>query len=140
MALSTDPSDTAGRLIAASKVNGTTVYNPGGEKLGSVHDVMLNKQSGKAAYAIMSFGGFLGIGEKYHPLPWAELRYDPAQDGYIVDLDRGMLEGAPAYEGHDPARWGETEVWGRRVSDYYDRPGGPPRDVIVPGVGMLPPR
>ena len=64
-----DPSHTGGSLIAASKVNGTTVYNTAGEKLGSVYDVMIDKRSGKAAYAIMSFGGFLGIGDSYHPLP-----------------------------------------------------------------------
>lgn len=130
MALSTDPSDTGGRLIAASKVNGTNVYNTQGEKLGSIYDVMLNKQSGKAAYAIMSFGGFLGIGEKYHPLPWEQLNYDPGRDGYVVHLDRRMLEGAPAYESYDTASWGESDAWGRRVTDYYGRPGG----------GMMPPR
>src|ERR1700733_949804 len=74
-----DPSDTRGRLIAASKVNGTSVYNRAGEKLGSIYDVMLDKRSGKAEYAVMSFGGFLGIGDTYHPLPWTVLNYDPAQ-------------------------------------------------------------
>ncbi len=73
-----DPSHTGGSLIAASKVNGTTVYNTAGEKLGSVYDVMIDKRSGKAAYAIMSFGGFLGIGDSYHPLPWQSLTYDEA--------------------------------------------------------------
>ncbi len=71
-----DPSQTGGSLIAASKVNGTTVYNTAGEKLGSVYDVMIDKRSGKAAYAIMSFGGFLSIGDSYHPLPWQSLTYD----------------------------------------------------------------
>jgi sporulation protein YlmC with PRC-barrel domain len=74
-----NPSDTSGRLIAASKVNGTSVYNRAGEKLGSVYDVMLEKVSGRAEYAILSFGGFLGIGEKYHPLPWNVLTYDVGQ-------------------------------------------------------------
>ena len=64
-----DPSDTGGKLIAASKVNGTSVYNTAGEKLGSVYDVMIDKSTGKTEYAIMSFGGFLGIGDRYHPLP-----------------------------------------------------------------------
>jgi sporulation protein YlmC with PRC-barrel domain len=68
-----DPSDTSGRLIAARKVNGTNVYNTVGEKLGSVYDVMIDKRSGNAEYAIMSFGGFLGIGDSYHPLPWPRL-------------------------------------------------------------------
>ena len=77
-----DPANTHGRLIAASKVNGTTVYNTAGEKLGSVYDVMIDKRSGKAEYAILSFGGFLGIGDSYHPLPWQSLTYDERQGGY----------------------------------------------------------
>jgi sporulation protein YlmC with PRC-barrel domain len=74
MATLNDPSDTHGRLIAASQVNGTNVYNFGGEKLGSIYDVILDKQTGQVEFAIMSFGGFLGIGERYHPLPWRVLK------------------------------------------------------------------
>ncbi len=94
-----DPSDTRGPLIAASKVNGTSVYNEAGEKLGSVYDVILNKASGRTEYAIMSFGGFLGIGDSYHPLPWQAMRYDERQGGYVVNLDRSRLEGAPSVQG-----------------------------------------
>src|SRR3954466_13357868 len=97
MASLTNTSDTHGRLIAASKVNGTSVYNRAGEKLGSIYDVMLEKVSGKAECAVMSFGGFLGIGDRYHPLPWRVLDYDPAQGGYVVDIDRDRLERAPSY-------------------------------------------
>ena len=61
-------------LIAASKVQGTEVYNSAGESLGSIHDLMIDKVSGNVAYAIMSFGGFLGIGNSYHPLPWSLLQ------------------------------------------------------------------
>lgn len=120
MATLDNPSDTSGRLIAASKVNGTSVYNPAGEKLGSVYDVMLEKVSGHAEYAILSFGGFLGIGEKYHPLPWNVLTYDVGQGGYVVNLDRAKLEGAPAYSADELRSWDDT--WDKRISDYY----GPP--------------
>lgn len=113
-----DPSDTRGRLIAASKVNGTTVYNRAGEKLGSVYDVMLDKLSGKAEYAIMSFGGFLGIGDSYHPLPWNKLTYDPNMGGFVVDLDRDRLERAPSYSASDATVWDDPD-YGRRISDYY---------------------
>ena len=113
-----DPTDTGGRLIAASKVNGTTVYNRAGEKLGSVYDVMVDKRSGKAEYAIMSFGGFLGIGDSYHPLPWQSLTYDEVQGGYVVDLDRSRLEGAPSYTARDADRWSDP-AYGRQVNDYY---------------------
>ena len=78
----TDVSDTSGRLIAASKVNGTTVYDTAGEKLGSVYDVMIDKVTGRTRSAIMSFGGILGIGDSYHPLPWEALSYDEDHKGY----------------------------------------------------------
>jgi sporulation protein YlmC with PRC-barrel domain len=118
MANLNDPSDTRGRLIAASQVNGTTVYNRSGDKLGSIYDVMLDKMSGKAEYAIMSFGGFLGIGDRYHPLPWRALTYDPGQGGYVVDIDRRRLEGAPSYAANEAGLW-DDPAYGRRVSDYY---------------------
>jgi hypothetical protein len=63
------PKDETGDLIASNKVEGTAVYNRQGERLGTVHNFMVNKRSGQVAYAVMSFGGFLGIGESYHPLP-----------------------------------------------------------------------
>jgi sporulation protein YlmC with PRC-barrel domain len=121
MASLNDPSDTGGPLIAASKVNGTNVYNPAGEKLGSIHDVILAKGSGKAEYAIMSFGGFLGIGEKYHPLPWKVLSFSPEHDGYVVDLDRNRLEGAPTYAAGETNLW-DDPAYGRRITDYYAQP------------------
>lgn len=117
MASINNPGETSGSLIAASKVNGTNVYNRAGDKLGSVYDVMLNKASGKADYAVMSFGGFLGMGEKYHPLPWSLLDYDVAQGGYVVDLDRDRLEGAPAYAESEMGLWDDTR--GRDIDAYY---------------------
>ena len=68
-------------LIAASKVQGAEVYNAAGESLGSIHDLMIDKISGNVAYAIMSFGGFLGMGNSYHPLPWPLLQYDTSKGG-----------------------------------------------------------
>ena len=118
MATLNDPSDTRGRLIAASQVNGTTVYNRAGEKLGSIYDVMLDKMSGRAEYAVMSFGGFLGVGDRYHPLPWQVLTYDSAQGGYVVDIDRDRLEGAPTYAADQAGLW-DDPAYGRRVTDYY---------------------
>jgi hypothetical protein len=94
-------------LIAASKVNGTNVYNRASEKLGSI-------------YAIMSFGGFLGIGEQYHPLPWDVLSYSPEHDGYVVDLDRDRLEGAPSYAAGETGQW-DDPAYGRHITDYYAR-------------------
>ena len=72
---------------------------------------MIDKFSGQVAYAVMSFGGFLGIGERHHPLPWGALTYDTKLGGYVVDLGRERLEGAPSY-GRDEAPWGPAEVRG----------------------------
>ena len=86
--------DETSDLISSDKVDGTAVYNREGEKLGSIHTLMIDKTAGKVTYAVMSFGGFLGIGDRYHPLPWDVLTYDTGQGGYVVDLDRSMLEAA----------------------------------------------
>lgn len=93
-------------LIDASKVQGTNVFNPHGEKLGSIDDVMLEKYSGKAAYAIMSFGGFLGLGGDYYPIPWSKLKYDTNLGGYVVDIEPRVLEGAPAFGAGASPQWG----------------------------------
>jgi sporulation protein YlmC with PRC-barrel domain len=105
-------------LIAASKVNGTNVYNQQGDSLGTIYDVMINKQSGRVEYAIMSFGGFLGMGEHYHPLPWNLLQYDERQGGYIVDLDQDRLQGAPAFATSATPDW-SGGAYSRQVDDYY---------------------
>ncbi len=116
-----DPDALGDRLIAASSVNGTAVYNTAGDKLGTVHDVLLDRLSGKAEYAVMSFGGFLGIGSRHYPLPWATLAYDERHRGYVVDVDRSLLEGAPSYDPEDISAW-EDPTYGRQLSDYYGRP------------------
>ncbi|WP_158745945.1 PRC-barrel domain-containing protein [Acidisphaera sp. L21] len=118
MATIADPRNTTGRLISAADVQGAAVYDKVGEKLGTIETVMIDKASGRIAYAVMSFGGFLGIGDRHHPLPWQTLRYDPDLGGYVVDLDRDRLEGAPAYD--EATRTAlEDEMFGRRVHDYY---------------------
>ncbi|WP_430911218.1 PRC-barrel domain-containing protein [Methylobacterium sp. sgz302541] len=82
------------RLIASDKVEGTAVYDPAGERLGSIHNFMVDKVSGQVAYAVIAAGGFLGLGEAYHPLPWRALTYSVELGGYVVDLDRDTLAGA----------------------------------------------
>jgi hypothetical protein len=109
-----------GRLISSNKVVGTAVYNRQGEHLGSIYGLMMDKFTGRVAYAVMSFGGFLGIGESYHPLPWRVLNYDLRQGGYVVDIDRRRLEGAPNYTLNDMPNWSDT--YGHRVDQYYGVP------------------
>ena len=105
-------------LIEASKVQGTNVYNPHGEKLGAIDDVMIDKRSGRAAYAIMSFGGFLGLGEDYYPIPWSKLKYDRTLGGYVVDIEPRVLEGAPAYAAGADPRWGDR-AYEEDLHRYY---------------------
>jgi hypothetical protein len=112
--------DESNRLIASNKVTGTNVYNRLGDRLGSIYNLMIDKFSGNVAYAVMNFGGFLGIGESYYPIPWKLLTYDPSLGGYVVDIDRERLTTAPHY-GREEAPFGEPE-YGRRVYDYYNVP------------------
>lgn len=105
-------------LIAADKVEGTAVYNSAGEKLGTVENLMIDKLSGRVGYAVMSFGGFLGMGESRHPLPWDTLKYDTNLGGYVVDMDQDMLRGAPTYDEMEGVNW-EDRDWNKRLHDYY---------------------
>jgi sporulation protein YlmC with PRC-barrel domain len=82
--------------IRAKKVIGTDVKDPAGKSIGKVEDILLEKQSNHIMYAVVGFGGFLGMGEKYHPLPWSVLKYDDNQGAYIVNLTKEQLAAAPA--------------------------------------------
>jgi PRC-barrel domain protein len=110
--------DESGNLISSEKVDGTTVYNRNGERLGTVHHLMVDKFSGRVEYAVMSFGGFLGIGESYNPLPWKSLAYDVTLGGYVVDTDRGRLERAPRYTGTGQPNWSDPSYTGR-IDEYW---------------------
>jgi hypothetical protein len=79
---------------------------------------MIDKRSGVVAYAIMSFGGCLGMGNSYHPLPWSALKYDARKGGYIVNLDRSQLQGAPCYAiGTEPA-WSDA-AFEAKIHHFY---------------------
>ena len=110
--------DETHHLISSEKVDGTAVYDRRGERLGSVHHLMIDKYTGQVAYAVMSFGGFLGIGESYHPLPWKMLKYDTRLGGYVVDLDRDRLQGAPRYTSRDMPNWDDRSYTGR-IDQYW---------------------
>lgn len=96
-------------LISAGKVQGTPVYNTEGQSLGELYDVMIDKRSGRIAYALMSFGGFLGIGERYHPLPWNALKYDTRKAGYVVGIAKEVLEGGPSVAANEEPAWADAE-------------------------------
>lgn len=105
------------RLIASNKVEGTTVYNNRREKLGSIYNFMVEKRSGKVEYAVPQFGGLFGLGSDYYPLPWDVLTYDTDQGGYVVNLDKGVLEKAPRYAGNSAPTFDRN--YGREVYGYY---------------------
>jgi hypothetical protein len=103
-------------LIGSDKVEGTAVYRSNGEKIGSIARVMIGKKSGKVGYAVMSFGGFLGIGEDYYPLPWSLLTYNPVLGGYEVNITDAQLQRAPKFTTHENWDW---QTRGRSVDEYY---------------------
>lgn len=104
-------------LITASRVKGAAVYNLFGDKIGSVDDLAIDRRSGEVQYALMSFGGFLGIGEKFHPVPWSVLKYDTKREGYVVTLTKEELAGAPSYTED------ELAAYGGAGTDYQDSVG-----------------
>lgn len=107
-------------FIASDKVEGTNVYGADGKKIGSIQRIILEKRGGRVAYAVLSFGGFLGIGDEYYPLPWEKLHYDEELDGYRVDLTKDQLENAPRYtDREDDTFFGRDD---RKVYDYYGVP------------------
>jgi sporulation protein YlmC with PRC-barrel domain len=104
-------------VISSEKVEGTTVYNVAGDKLGSIDDLMIDKRSGQVRYAVLEFGGFLGMGTDRYPLPWNMLKYDTVKEGYVVPLDKERLEQAPHYPDDDQPAY--TSEYGRKVNGYY---------------------
>ena len=107
-------------LIASDKVEGTKVYGSDNKHIGSIERVIIEKRSGRVAYAVLGFGGFLGLGEDHYPLPWAKLTYDENLGGYRTDVTRDQVERAPKYRGHEEYDWNAEN--GRRVYDYYGVP------------------
>jgi sporulation protein YlmC with PRC-barrel domain len=106
--------------ILASKVKGTAVYNTRGEKIGHVEDIVLDKLSNNIEFAILGFGGMLGMGEKYHPVPWGMLNYNPDKEGYVVPLTTDVMERAPVYRLEDLTKNDATIR--TETFDYYKTP------------------
>ena len=93
-------------LITASRVNGTPVFDRDGDRIGHIEDLSIDKRSGQVLYALLSFGGFLGIGERFHPLPWSTLTYSTARAGYVISLDREQIKAANSYTRDELERFG----------------------------------
>jgi hypothetical protein len=108
-------------LIGSDKVEGTAVYGPDSKKIGKIERIMIDKMSGKVAYAVLTFGGFMGIGEDYYPLPWPNLKYDTNLDGYITGITEQQLKGAPKYSKAQSWNWNDRAN-DQKVYDYYSTP------------------
>ena len=107
--------------IRAKRVIGTNVNDASGKKIGQVEDIVLDKQSNNILFTVVSFGGFLGMGEKYHPLPWSTLDYDKEEGGYVVNFTKEQLQAAPAYS-IDELTKGDGDQFREKVYDYYNAP------------------
>lgn len=120
-AMSETVTEAVHKLILGSRVEGTSVFNKNGEKVGHIDDLSIERVSGRVAYVIMSFGGFLGIGERFHPIPWSLLDYDVERAGYVVPLDKAELKDAPHYDREELIALGgpSHKLYGERIYDYY---------------------
>jgi hypothetical protein len=108
-------------LIESDRVEGTTVYDPSGNNIGSIKRLMIEKSSGRVAYAVMSFGGFLGMGTEEHAVPWNKLTYDTNLGGYRIDITEQQLRGAPAFSRERSYDWSDRNRE-RELHDYYGVP------------------
>lgn len=107
-------------LIASDKVEGTSVFGADDKRIGSIERMIIEKRSGQVAYAVLGFGGFLGIGEDHYPIPWSKLSYDETLGGYRTELTREQVEKAPKFRSNDEYEWNREN--GRLVYDYYGVP------------------
>jgi hypothetical protein len=110
-----------GNLIGSDKVEGTSVYGPDDSKIGSIERVMIDKMSGKVSYAVLGFGGFMGLGNDHYPLPWQSLKYDTRLGGYRTGITENQLRGAPKYRDDSDWNWGDVGAT-RGLNDYYGVP------------------
>jgi len=122
MAQTDAPGVMAGKpLIESDRVEGTSVYGQNGEHLGSIKRLMIEKISGRVAYAVMSFGGFLGMGTDEHTIPWNKLDYDPELGGYRTDITEDQVRGAPSFYRDPDYDWSDRERE-RELHDYWRAP------------------
>jgi hypothetical protein len=110
-----------GNLIGSDKVEGTAVYGADDNKIGSIERVMIDKISGRVSYAVLGFGGFLGLGGDHYPLPWQSLKYDTRLGGYVTGVTEKQLRGAPKFRDENDWDWADA-AGNRAVDDYYGVP------------------
>jgi hypothetical protein len=113
---------TGKRRVESDRVEGTTVYDPQGNNIGSIKRIMIDKISGQVAYAVMSFGGFLGMGTDEHAIPWNKLTYDTSLEGFRTDITEQQLRGAPAFSRDRDYDWTDRTRESELHHHYGARP------------------
>ncbi|AHE48506.1 PRC-barrel domain-containing protein [Aeromonas rivipollensis] len=107
------------RVLSASTLNGDDVYDPRGEKLGSIKELMLDIDNGKVCYAVLSFGGFLSLGEKLFAVPWSALKVDTENKRFIMDTTEERMKNAPGFDSDNWPNMADTS-WEKSIYSYYD--------------------
>jgi hypothetical protein len=105
-------------LVSSEDVEGTEVYSAAGDNIGTIDHMMIEKVSGRVTYAVMRFGGFLGMGDSHHPIPWSALKYDTNRGGYVTTITQDQLKSAPQFSDDS---WNDRK-WETKVHDNYQVP------------------
>jgi sporulation protein YlmC with PRC-barrel domain len=126
-----DPNSPAPRLLSATSLMSDDVYNQKEEKLGSIKDLMLNIHTGTVSYAVLSFGGFLGMGEKLFAVPWSAMTLDTTNKRFLLNVDSARLEDAP---GFDKDHWPDMAdpTWAQTIHTYYGTQADSTRSTLPP--------
>jgi len=114
----TDPDNKFRRILSASTLAGDSVRNSAGEDLGKIDEIMIDIPTGRVAYAVLSFGGFLGLGDKLFAVPWSALKVDEDDKCFILNVDKATIEAAPGFDKDNWPNMSDT-AWGSKISDYY---------------------
>ena len=113
-----DSDTSSSPVISSDRVKGTAVFGAEGRQIGTIDHLVIEKVSGKIVYAVMSFGGLLGLGQDHYPIPWAALSYDTSLGGYVTGITEEQLRGAPVR----PEDWTRDRQWEEATFTHYGLP------------------
>lgn len=107
------------QVLSATSLEDNDVVNTEGQSLGNIEDFMIDLDNGRVSYAVLSFGGFLGVGDKLFAIPWDSLHVDTTNERFVLDVPKEKLENAP---GFDKSNWPNMadRAWGQKIYKYYD--------------------